>query len=101
MKLIMQKNGFCQGVELKRKPTKEEAIYCLTEILSFNLDDAFEDIDDWDEEMEEIYKVFIDFIKGECDWHYLCDAVYCYDYDDVTIGIFAHLLQYLEEHGVI
>ena len=68
MELIMQKNGFCQGIKLKRKPTWQETIYCLTEILGFNLD-YLEDlpsndfyIDELNNTKDEIHKAFNDFI---------------------------------------
>lgn len=118
MKYIMQENGFCQGVELKREPTWEETSYCLSEILGFDLDYAFEldkpdeefaepdemedYLDEVKKEKEDIQKYFIDFIQGKCEWHSLCDVVYCYDdIDDFTIGIFAYLLKYLEDNGII
>lgn len=94
MKYIMRENGFCKGIKIKREPTWEETIYCLEEILGFDLEYAF-DIDKPDEELadkdeiaeyikevvkekEEIHKTFIDFIQGECEWHWLCNILYCY-----------------------
>lgn len=108
MELIMQKNGFCQGIKLKRKPTWQETIYCLTEILGFNLD-YLEDlssndfyIDELNNTKDEIHKAFNDFITGDCDWYGLCQGIYCEeDNDDFTLGIFVKLIQYLEEKEII
>lgn len=108
MELIMQKNGFCQGIKLKRKPTWQETIYCLTEILGFNLD-YLEDlpsndfyIDELNNTKDEIHKAFNDFITGDCDWYGLCQGIYCEeDNDDFTLGIFVKLIQYLEENEII
>lgn len=108
MKYIMQENGFCKGVQLKREPTWEETIYCLTEILGFNLDFledlSSEDIyfDEFIESKDNIYKTFIAFIKGDCDWYGLCQNIYCEeDNDDFTLGIFAYLLKYLEDYDIV
>lgn len=108
MELIMQKNGFCQGIKLKREPTWQETIYCLTEILGFNLD-YLEDLssnefyfDEFNETKNEIHKTFNDFITGDCDWYGLCQNIYCEeDNDDFTLGIFVKLIQYLEEKEII
>lgn len=118
MNYLMQENGFCKGIELKREPTWDETKYCLEEILGFNLDYMFEidkpdeewadedEINDYNEEVAEeikdIHKTFIDFIKGECTWHWLCDTLYCYDdLDEFTIGNFAYLIKYLDEKEII
>jgi len=118
MEYIMRKNGFCKGIEVKREPTWVETKYCLEEILGFDLDYGLEidkpneesadedEINDYNEEVVEeiknIHKTFIDFIKGECSWHWLCDVLYCYDStDEFTIGNFAYLIKYLGEKGIV
>jgi len=108
MELIMQDNGFCQGIKIKRNPTWEETIYCLTEILGFNLDyleDLFSDdiyLEEFNERKDEIHETFINFITGDCDWYGLCQDIYCEeDNDDFTLGIFVKLIQYLEEKEIV
>ena len=108
MELIMQKNGFCKGIKIKRKPTWEETIYCLTEILGFNLDYledlSSEDIylEELNERKDEIHETFINFITGDCDWYGLCQDIFCEeDNDDFTLGIFVKLIQYLEEKEIV
>lgn len=108
MELIMQKNGFCKGIKIKRKPTWEETIYCLTEILGFNLDYledlSSEDIylEEFNERKDEIHETFINFITGDCDWYGLCQDIFCEeDNDDFTLGIFVKLIQYLEEKEIV
>lgn len=108
MELIMQKNGFCKGIKIKRKPTWEETIYCLTEILGFNLD-YLEDLssddiyfEEFNERKDEIHETFINFITGDCDWYGLCQDIFCEeDNDDFTLGIFVKLIQYLEEKEIV
>jgi len=104
----MQDNGFCQGIKIKRNPTWEETIYCLTEILGFNLDyleDLFSDdiyLEEFNERKDEIHETFINFITGDCDWYGLCQDIYCEeDNDDFTLGIFVKLIQYLEEKEIV
>lgn len=108
MELIMQKNGFCKGIKIKKKPTWEETIYCLTEILGFNLDYledlSSEDIylEEFNERKDEIHETFINFITGDCDWYSLCQDIFCEeDNDDFTLGIFVKLIQYLEEKEIV
>ncbi len=118
MEYIMRKNGFCKGIQLKRKPTWDETNYCLTEILGFDMDfalymdrsnDEYADEDELEEykkdvenEKKEIHKTFIKFIKGDCTWHWLCDTLYCYDdIEEFTIGNIAYLLKYLQEKEII
>ena len=114
MQLIMQDNGFCQGIKVKNVPTWEETIYCLTEILGFNLDYLEYEYDDYleyeyddcidelNERKKEIQDTFIAFIQGDCDWYGLCNNIYCEeDNDDFTIGIFAKLIEYIEEKQIV
>ena len=105
MKLIMRDNGFCKGVELKREPTEEEIVYCLNEILGFDVEftlDEYVDEDELEQEKQDICDTFVKFIKGDCEWHCLCDVLYDFDdIDDFTIGNFAHLLTWLEEKEII
>ena len=105
MKLIMQDNGFCNGVELKRNPTEEEIMFCLHDILGFDTEFALSENDTNDgfaEEKEHMCNVFIKFIKGEIEWWALCEAVCCYEaMEEFTIGIFAHLLTWLKEKEII
>ena len=119
MELIMRKNGFCKGVELKRKPTEEEMIYCLNEILGFDYGFIMEDLnlelesaeceeeaesikEEIEREKKDIHKAFVGFIKGDVDWYGLCDAMYVYDdVENFYLGNFAHMLAYLEEKGII
>lgn len=113
MKLIMQENGFCKGIKIKRYPTWDETIYCLEEILGFNIDYQFDtkwmspdEADDYAEEFnerkEEAHQAFINFIMGDCDWYGLCNAIYCEENNDaVTLGIFAKLIEYLNEKEIV
>lgn len=104
MKLVMRDNGFCKGLELRREPTEEEIFYCLNEILAFDVDIESTEIDEEviEQEKNDICHGFIAFLKGDCSWWYLCDILYCYeDKDDFTIGLFAHLLNWLEEKEII
>ena len=102
------KKGFCQRIKIKRKPTWEETIYCLTEILGFNLDyleDLSSDdiyLEEFNERKDEIHETFINFITGDCDWYGLCQNIFCEeDNDDFTLGIFVKLIQYFEEKEII
>jgi len=104
MKLVIRENGFCEGVELKREPTEEEVLYCLSEILGFDTDFALEGLDETELKgtKKEIRKVFIKFIKGKAEWWVLCEELCSYeDREEFTIGIFAHLLTWLEDKGII
>ena len=104
MKLSMKDNGFCEGVELKREPTEEEALYCLSEILGFDTEFALSELDETEakEAKEDIRKVFIKFLKGKAEWWMLCEELCSYeDREEFTIGIFAHLLTWAEEKGII
>lgn len=104
MKLVMRENGFCEGVELKREPTEEEALYCLSEILGFDTEFALSELDETDtkETKKEIREGFIKFLKGKFEWWELCETLCSYeDREEFTIGIFAHLLTWAEEKGII
>ena len=119
MEYIKSQSGFCDGVKLQRKPTEEEALYCLGGILGFNLDeisDEFvemgedacsneEEKSEYSEFKERIIETFCDFIEGNCDWYGLCTAVYdgndYGDNDEFMFGVFVELTKYLEEKGII
>lgn len=109
MEYLMQENGFCKGVKLKRNPTWDETLYCLNEILGFDVDFTLNEIkefdddnDDIEQEKVDIHRAFTDFIQGECDWNWLCDVLYCYDdKESFPIGIFAYMLKYLETKEII
>lgn len=100
----MRENGFCEGVELKRKPTEEEVFYCLSEILGFDTEFALSELDESElkEVKDDICEVFIKFLKGKAEWWMLCETLCSYeDREEFTIGIFAHLLTWAEEKGII
>ena len=104
MKLVMRENGFCKGVKLKRKPTEEEVFYCLSEILGFDTEFALSELDEseFKEVKDDICEGFIKFLKGKSEWWELCETLCSYeDREEFTIGIFAHLLTWLEDKGII
>lgn len=111
MEYLMQENGFCKGIQIKREPSWDETLYCLNEILGFDVDFTLEEVGEFDDEngdelvedeKKDIQKTFVDFIKGDADWHWLCDTLYCYDdIDSFTIGNFAYLIKHLEEKGIV
>ena len=79
MKLVMRENGFCEGVALSELDK--------TEIK---------------ETKDEIREVFIKFLKGKAEWWMLCETLCSYeDREEFTIGIFAHLLTWVEDKGII
>ena len=100
----MRENGFCEGVELKREPTEEEVFYCLSDILGFDTEFALSELDETEtkETKKEIREVFIKFLKGKEEWWMLCETLFSYeDREEFTIGIFAHLLTWVEDKGII
>lgn len=118
MELVMRKNGFCKGMELKREPTEDEVVYCLTDILGFDYGNVISDLnvdlknaedeeeaeiikEEIEREKKNVRKAFIGFIKGDCDWEGLSDALYSWGEYNFTIGIFAHLITYLKEKEII
>lgn len=104
MKLIMRDNGFCEGVELKREPTEEEIFYCLSEILGFDTEFTLSGLNETELKgtKDDIREVFIRFLKGKAEWWKLCETLCSYDdREEFTIGIFAHLLTWVEDKGII
>ena len=99
-------NSIPYALVLKRDLTIKEACHCLRNLMGFNLNlslDEFETNEERDDYRKEVTKHFNDYLKGKCDWSYLCEATYCYDDDNMGPSIACHLyvLEYLIKKEII
>lgn len=106
IEISMEANGYAKGFVLKREPTVREAIYILSNILGFSVDD-YKDWFDNKEECQDFRKdcqaALTKYLKGECDYSHLCNETQCYDYDEIGFPIvYAFpLASYLQKKGII
>ena len=99
-------NPIPYALVLKRDLTIKEACHCLRNLMGFDLNlslDGFETNEERNDYRKEVTKTFNGYLNGKCDWSSLCDATYCYDYDDMGPSIACHLyvLEYLIKKEII
>ena len=94
------------GLKLKRDATKREAVYCLKNIMGFNLDLSLDDCEtnqEKDSYKNDITIAFNEYLKGHIEWCVLCEETFCYDEDGLGPSIACHLylIQYLIKKEII
>lgn len=110
IKVIRQSanNPYMRGLVTKRDLTTREACHIYREIYLFNLDYSLDDCESKEERdyfYKDITQTMNNYIKGDVGWNDLCEATYCYDYDDdgsgASIASQLKLVEYLQKRGVI
>lgn len=103
-----KQNPYMRGLVLKREVTTREACHIYRNIFLFNIDLSLNDMEDKDEKdyfYSDITEKMNSYLKGDAGWRSLCDATYCYDYDDDDTGasVASHLklVEYLQKRGVL
>ncbi len=106
VRVLMEANGYAKGFVLKREPTTREAMYILSNILGFAVDDYKDWFDDKEERQDfrkDCQTALTKYLKGECDYPHLCNETQCYDEDEIGFPlVFAFpLATYLQKKGII
>ena len=98
-------NNIPYSFVIKREATVREALHICRNILGFDIELAIGEVDSAEEANDirkDITKHFNDFLRGKCDWPYLCEA--CYVYDDiecVSVPAFIWMVSYCQQKGIL